>query len=137
MRVDSKNCVRSVLDAWLLLWLITIPLFHIHYEREASSAHHAQTGIIHTVFARDLPNEYGPWQAPYQSVRSRTSNYPELAFSYLTPQNAPSTFSILAGLTSADVPDGDHRIAPSFRQDVVLDTFSENDSPPRGPPPVS
>ena len=50
-----------LLRAWAILWLVAIPLFHIHPEIDP---HHGQTGhvhlaTVHTVFSGDLDGEFG------------------------------------------------------------------------------
>lgn len=52
---------HNLLRAWAILWLIAIPLFHIHPEIDP---HHGQTGhvhlaTVHTVFSGDLDGEFG------------------------------------------------------------------------------
>lgn len=51
----------NLLRAWAILWLIAIPLFHIHPEIDP---HHGQIGhvhlaTVHTVFSGDLDGEFG------------------------------------------------------------------------------
>jgi hypothetical protein len=53
--------IYSLLRAWTVLWLIAIPLFHIHPETDP---HHGQRGhvhlaTVHTVFSGDLDGEFG------------------------------------------------------------------------------
>lgn len=52
---------HPLLRAWAILWLIAIPLFHIHPEIDP---HHGQAGhvhaaAVHTVFSADLDGEFG------------------------------------------------------------------------------
>lgn len=50
-----------LLRAWAVLWLLALPLFHIHPETDP---HHGEVGhihaaAVHTVFSADLEGEFG------------------------------------------------------------------------------
>ncbi len=50
-----------MLRGWVVLWLIALPLFHIHPETDP---HHGEAGhvhavAVHTVFSGDLEGEFG------------------------------------------------------------------------------
>jgi hypothetical protein len=50
-----------VLRGWVVLWLLALPLFHIHPETDP---HHGEVGhvhaaAVHTVFSGDLEGEFG------------------------------------------------------------------------------
>src|SRR5512132_1967840 len=52
---------HNLLRAWTILWLIAIPLFHIHPESDPhhGRAGHVHSGTVHTVFSGDLDGEFG------------------------------------------------------------------------------
>lgn len=91
--------LRILVALWLSLWILWLPLFHIHIQTET------QRGISHTVFSPDLPGEYSPFKTDsvgrQQDAQQRTghaahlrsgSSYSELAFTTPVPQkNKPHT----------------------------------------------
>ena len=59
----SLRCpqIDHLLRGWAVLWLLALPLFHIHPE---THPHHGEAGhvhamAIHTVFSGDLEGEFG------------------------------------------------------------------------------
>lgn len=86
-----RHLRRIGVSLWLILWVLTLPLFHIHTTAEA------RQGVAHTVFSPDLPGEYSGGLP--ETVRSKSTNpshrhdslrngqsYPELAFTTPLPQ---------------------------------------------------
>lgn len=84
---------RILITLWLSLWILSLPLFHIHTQTEM------QRGIPHTVFSPDLPGEYSPLKTDSvghkQDTQQKTghaahlrsgSSYPELGFTTPVPQ---------------------------------------------------
>ncbi len=53
--------ISDLLRAWAILWLIAIPLFHIHPEIDPHHSHtgHVHLATVHTVFSGDLDGEFG------------------------------------------------------------------------------
>lgn len=82
---------RALGVLWLALWILTLPLFHIHTQTET------QRGIPHSVFSADLPGEYAPpstdsvagggqdQQSTKAARLASGSSYPELAFTASVP----------------------------------------------------
>jgi hypothetical protein len=82
---------RALVSLWLALWVVTLPLFHIHTQTET------QRGIPHSVFSADLPGEYAPpstdsvagggqdQQSGEAARLASGSSYPELAFTAPVP----------------------------------------------------
>ncbi|MBX3120894.1 MAG: hypothetical protein KF806_14250 [Nitrospira sp.] len=63
VRLLSVQCPRidHLLRGWAVLWLLALPLFHIHPE---THPHHGEAGhvhavAIHTVFSGDVESEFG------------------------------------------------------------------------------
>ncbi|MEK6670309.1 MAG: hypothetical protein AABY48_00540 [Nitrospirota bacterium] len=50
----ASDFTRTLVALWLALWVLTLPLFHIHTQTKT------QRGIPHSVFSADLPGEYAP-----------------------------------------------------------------------------
>lgn len=90
---------RLLILAWLTVWVLAIPLFHVHPEADHHHGQpgHVHGGVSHTVFSSDLPCEYGSNhggaadspQGAYghgPSIGSSThlGDHPEVAFSFLT-----------------------------------------------------
>ncbi len=50
----------SLLRAWAVLWLLALPLFHIHPETDPhhGEAGHIHAAAVHTVFSADLEGEF-------------------------------------------------------------------------------
>ena len=87
-----------MLRAWAVLWLLALPLFHIHPETDPhhGEAGHIHAAAVHTVFSADLEGEFGdhlnahhhaPGQGSGLSLSAETPHAwhadPELSFSLL------------------------------------------------------
>ena len=81
---------QMALRLWLALWVLALPLFHVHTQAEN------QRGVPHSVFSADLPGEYGPRSGGHGSgMGERQSDdvgrllsggsFPELAFTAPVP----------------------------------------------------
>ena len=53
--------LRLVILAWLTVWMMAVPLVHVHPEADHHHGQpgHTHGGVLHTVIAADLPCEYG------------------------------------------------------------------------------
>jgi hypothetical protein len=51
---------RRVMTLWLMIWMLVVPLFHVHPEADHhhGDGDHVHGGTIHTVFSPDLQCEY-------------------------------------------------------------------------------
>lgn len=62
MRSTHSRFLRldSLLRAWAVLWLLALPLFHIHPETDPhhGEAGHIHAAAVHTVFSADLEGEF-------------------------------------------------------------------------------
>jgi hypothetical protein len=74
MEIVRYQAMRSqrLLRAWAIVWLLAIPLFHIHLETDPhhGDAGHVHGGTVHTVFSKDLDGEYGHHQGHDAVVES-------------------------------------------------------------------
>jgi len=81
---QSVISLRPCVAVWLITWLTTVPLFHIHLP-DISSSQAAHVGVAHTVFSPDLPGEFSRFSnAKPQDLSPHLShwvfNSPELGF---------------------------------------------------------
>jgi hypothetical protein len=66
--LTRKPTVAHVLAlSWLITWVLTVPLFHIHALDAQEDRSLSQTVLPHTVFSPDLPGEYAPRTAVHRS----------------------------------------------------------------------
>src|SRR5262245_38298769 len=65
--------LRPCVVIWLITWLTTVPLFHIHLP-DISSSQPAHVGLAHTVFSPDLPSEF----SGFSSAKSQNM-FPQLS----------------------------------------------------------
>jgi hypothetical protein len=74
---------------WLIPWVLTIPLFHVHALDRQETPFLPEAFLTHTVFTPDLPGEYFPRPAIHQrgmpgyqhALASHFPQYSEIAFS--------------------------------------------------------
>lgn len=63
MHASHLGIVRldPILRGWVVLWLLALPLFHIHPETDPhhGEASHVHAVAVHTVFSGDLEGEFG------------------------------------------------------------------------------
>lgn len=72
---------RILTAAWLIIWVTTLPLFHIHVPDTTDRWSALQSGGAHTVFTRDLPGEFShPFHDHFGHLSQRVVNSPELGF---------------------------------------------------------
>jgi hypothetical protein len=97
-RLLSKSRSHSAILGWVIVWLLVVPLFHVHPDADH---HHGQTGhihggTVHTVFSRDLDCEFRAGHEPTASQSTESArlpslgtsphggDHPEFGFSFLT-----------------------------------------------------
>ena len=95
---DKLSCSRLLVLVWVSLWMLMVPLFHVHPEADHhhGDASHVHGGTVHTVFSPDLECEYAEIvhdptcpEAEHQHLQARAHpghavNHPEIEFSLLT-----------------------------------------------------
>src|SRR5262245_19649921 len=74
---------RLLILAWLIAWITSIPLFHIHIPDTTDRWSALQSGGAHTVLTPDLPGEFSPpihhnQQGHSGHLSQRGVNSPEL-----------------------------------------------------------
>ena len=55
LRVRNPLLSRLLVLPWLVTWVLTIPLFHIHALDAQENSFRSQAVLLHTVFSPDLP----------------------------------------------------------------------------------
>ena len=67
---------RIVVLAWVSLWMLMVPLFHVHPEADHrhGDASHVHGGTVHTVFSPDQPCEFSVYN--HASVAGDESRCP-------------------------------------------------------------
>ncbi len=98
---------HHLLRAWAILWLIAIPLVHMHPKSDPhhGQAGHVHSGTVHTVFSGDLDGEFGHHHHKSGAVTASDSEVvlsaesshdwkadPELGFSLLNDSNDRKLF---------------------------------------------
>jgi len=91
--------MRVMVRAWIILWMLAVPLFHVHPEADHrhGEAGHIHGGTVHTVFSPDLDGEFHDQQdaiakderQPVHPIavsghHSHASDYTELGFSFVS-----------------------------------------------------
>ena len=93
----KTSLLRSGISAWIMLWMIALPLVHMHPETDHrhGNSSHVHGGTIHAVFSPDLACEYTARvhdetcpEAAHQHLQASTHsghafNHPEIEFSLL------------------------------------------------------
>ena len=104
---------RLLILAWVIPWIITVPLFHLHLPDTTDRWSALNSGGAHTVFTPDLPGEFArPCHNTHEGHSARLSprlvNSPELGIAVFYERsenrkantvsivNAPSQFLDLA-----------------------------------------
>jgi hypothetical protein len=91
-----------LIRVWVVLWVLSVPLFHIHPElAEASGlAGAVRSGTVHTVFSGDLDGEFTPHKAAAHPATDRSFHlshtwfeHAELGFSLITDSHHRTEFT--------------------------------------------
>jgi hypothetical protein len=91
----NRALARLLVVPWLIAWVLTIPLFHIHALDLLEDRLLSQTVFAHTVLTPDLPGEYVPPTAAHQSgtqqeVWSHSPHYSEFALALFSEEEEDS-----------------------------------------------
>jgi hypothetical protein len=143
---------RALSALWLILWMLFIPLFHVHPDADQRDG--KQVGAFHTIFTPALDGEYGhpahahdapmiqPLGFPFLNAYSGLLGHPELGFSFLSssPDNQLAEQAMVNRfLTEFDI-NLLTRPCASHSQDIspapIIILFA-NSLPDRAPPAVS
>lgn len=99
---NKTSYLRKAILLWVMLWMVAIPLVHIHPEADHRHGDlgHTHGGIAHTVFSPDLSYEYAAHHdaaSPRDASASfevtgpsaHALNHPEFGFSLTLSENYP------------------------------------------------
>ena len=101
---------HALIVAWLITWVSTVPLFHIHIPDPTDRWPVFQIGEVHTVLAPDLPGEFSLPSHDSQressaQIGARTINSPELGFTLIGEHvKNGDALAIMDSLTSFRAP---------------------------------
>ncbi|ULA65242.1 MAG: hypothetical protein LZF86_190545 [Nitrospira sp.] len=67
---------RAIVRAWIILWMLAVPLFHVHPEADHhhGEAGHVHGGTVHTVFSPDLDGEFHDHQDAFTKHEHQPGN---------------------------------------------------------------
>ena len=117
MRLNVRR-FRVVPVLWLILWMLAIPLIHVHPDADHRHgiADHVHGGVFHTVFSQDLEGEYGhpaqehdapviqPLVLPFLGASADLLSHPEIGFSFLSSSpDRPSAKHVLTDVLLAEL----------------------------------
>jgi len=146
---------RTIPVLWLILWMLVIPLIHVHPDADHHGIpDHVHGGVFHTVFSQDLDGEYGhhghepdppviqPPVLPFLGATADLLSHPEMGFSFLSsspdrPSAKPVSADVLVAEADLSLPT---RSGYLLRQDVLLVPILgllANDLSARAPPTTS
>lgn len=140
-RLHSFQPQRLLLVAWLIFWITTVPLFHIHIPDNANWLSPLQ-GSAHTVFTPDLPGEFSrpsheDRKGHINHLSQRTVNAPELGIALFKNDRKEQKAKQLSSLWAIyHAPDTLHSCWPfewseSSRQSLLSHTLPSTRAPPR------
>jgi len=143
---------RALSVLWLILWMLVIPLFHVHTDADQRDG--KQVGAFHTIFTPALDGEYGhpvhahdapmiqPLGFPFLNAFSGLLGHPELGFSFLS-SSPDSSFAeqtmenrVLAELNANLLPSPCRFIRQDISPPPIMALLATS-LPDRAPPAVS
>ena len=129
--------------AWLTFWIITVPLFHIHFPDTTDRWSVLHSSGAHTVFTPDLPGEFSP---PFHNTHRGASthigprgvNSPELGIALFDDKSKKwkNQQTLDAHSRFRDTPLHPSTVFASPQPYPILHLFQPF-SAPRGPPSLS
>ncbi len=93
LHILTHQLPPMIIRVWVMLWILLVPLFHIHPESAEHSGHDGavHSGTVHTVFSADLDGEFDIHEASPHSAADKSVHlshtwfeHSELGFSLLT-----------------------------------------------------
>lgn len=97
LRILARHLAPMIIRVWVMLWVLSVPLFHVHLHVHPESGEHSghdgaiHSGTVHTVFSADLDGEFDIHKASTHSAADRSAHlshtwfeHSELGFSLLT-----------------------------------------------------
>ena len=143
---------RALAALWLILWMLVIPLFHVHPDADQRDG--KQVGAFHTIFTPALDGEYGhpahahdaPMIQPlgflFYNPYTGLLGHPELGFSFLSSSpDSPLAKQVMVNIVLAEI-NANLLTSPCrfIRQDISpppIMALLATSLPDRAPPAVS
>jgi hypothetical protein len=119
-RFSFVTGTRLSILGWLIVWISTVPLFHIHLPDTTDRWSLLRSGGAHTVLSPDLPGEYAsPSRDSHRDasthIARRVVNSPELGFIVFGEHVKEwEAFTIVDSLSLFRSPPLFHRLAVTF-----------------------
>ena len=82
----AKACAHMLTLGWVIIWVVTVPLFHAHLPDVDDFAF--RQGVAHTVFSSDLPGEFYWPNGNDSQLSTKTPHSPELGFVLSTAEES-------------------------------------------------
>ncbi len=139
--------LRKAVLLWVMLWMVAIPLVHVHPETDHHHGDigHTHGGTTHTVFSSDLPCEYvahhssSPTTIAVVTRAAHDMDHPEIGFSLAVSGDRHLGKAALTEALSSSAQDlfpqltGSTRSDPFLRspQSILLLTNRSSRAPPR------
>jgi hypothetical protein len=152
----KTSLLRSGISSWIMLWLVALPLVHMHPEADHRHGNtgHVHGGIVHTVFSPDLACEHAArihdsscLETDHQHFHAsghfgHAFSHPEIEFSLLGASNDHSVGKpelSASGLPEVGSPPVQRVVFAASSLPVVSPTvlFLSTGLPPRAPPSLS
>jgi len=107
---------RVVPFVWLILWMLMVPLIHVHPDADHHGIpDHVHGGVFHTVFSQDLDGEYErhgyehdtpviqPPVLPFLGASAGLLSHTEMGFSFLSSSpDRPSAKQVFTDILFAE-----------------------------------
>jgi len=98
--VQTLVSLRLVLLAWLITWITSVPLYHVHIPDTTDRWSALHSGGVHTVFTPDLPVEFSCPLKQSREARSahlsqRIVHSPELGIALLDEKSRTNELNSL------------------------------------------
>ena len=150
LQTSTHRLSPMMIRVWVMLWVLSVPLFHVHPEFAEPSGHAGtmRSGTVHTVFSGDLDGEFDSHEAAAHRAADKSPHlshtwfeHSELVFSLLTDSHHRTDLKPLLVQTMV-LPIGDpaiihgHAVAAEQRIAIPASTVFSHTLPSRAPPSV-
>lgn len=124
LHILTHQLAPLIVRVWVILWVLSVPLFHVHPESAEHSGHDdaIHGGTVHTVFSGDVDGEFTPHEAASHPAADKSAHlshtwfeHAELGFSLITDSHHRTNLKPLLIQTMV-LPIGETAIVLSSRQ---------------------
>ena len=148
LHVLMHQLAPMIIRVWVMLWVLSVPLFHVHPESAEHSGHDEaiHSGTVHSVFSADLDGEFDIHEASTHSAANKSIHlshtwfeHSELEFSLLTNSHHRADLKPILVQTMA-LPEGNvaiipcHERATEYLAAIPASTLFVHRLPSRAPP---